>query len=531
MFKVMIVDDEPIFRFYMRSKMNWNALGFTICCEAKHGVEALELAHQYRPDVALVDINMPFMDGLELAERLTASYPEMVIVLVTGHNEFEYARKAIRIGVADYLLKPFNEEELTVTLQKVKSTLQQADEERTVSVSHSTILREGFLNRLISQEFNMNAEDIEKSLARFRIPIPPRQFRVAVVEIDGLYQRWSDPKEIGLWKHTVANLLNDLVQGAGGHILFHDAEGRTVSLTAFEEGTDTQQFGIEAYRRLCQMVERHFKFTATVGIGSSADGYEQIHVSYRDALTAMRNKIMAGQGNVIRYDLVPSGQTSLDYVSAEIHERLIVHLRLRDWDGIEKLISQVFQDMEGSEQSVDYAYTVMMGLVSLCLSFAMESGLSASELFGPDFMPYQAIQSMTSIEQARSWMLELYRTAFATDKKGHSSKSKNWFEAAKAFIDSNYQDPELTVERVAGEVFVDPSYLRKIFRKEGNISVSDYMSRVRMQKAKELIGTGNVRLADIAEQIGYNDANYFSKCFKKHVGMTPSEFESRKHNP
>ncbi|SDP03499.1 two-component system, response regulator YesN [Paenibacillus sp. yr247] len=528
MFKVMIVDDEPIFRHYIRSKLNWNALGFIVCCEAKHGVEALEMVHQHRPDVALVDINMPFMDGLELAEKLTAAFPEIVVVLVTGHNEFEYARKSIRIGVADYLLKPFNEEEITVTLQKVKSSLQQAQEERTVSRSHSAILREGFLNRLISQEFNMNVDDIEKSLERFRIPIPPRRFRVAVVEIDGLYQRWSDPKEIGLWKHTVANLLKDLLQGAGGHILFHDAEGRTVSLTAFEDVADMRDFGVEAYRRLCQMVERHFKFTATIGIGSEADGYEKIHVSYRDALTAIRNKITAGQRNVIRFDLLPTGQNSLDYVSAEIHESLIVHLRLRDWDGIEKLIGQVFHYMEGNEISVDYAYTVMMGLVSLCLSFAIESGLSVMELFGPDFSPYQAIQSMESIEQSRIWMLELYRTVLESAKKGRLSKSKNWFEAAKEFIDSNFQDPELTVERVAGEVFVDPSYLRKIFRKEGSVSVSDYITRIRMQRAKALLGVGNVKLADIAEKIGYSDANYFSKSFKKYFGMTPSEYESRK---
>lgn len=528
MYKVMIVDDEAIFRDYLRSKFSWSALGFTICCEARHGVEALELAQRHRPDIALVDINMPFMDGLELSEKLKLAFPDMPIVLVTGHNEFEYARKALRIGVKDYLLKPFDEEEFIVTLQKVKSALQQASEEINVTKDHSIILREGFFNRLISQEFDLDEQIIEKSLNRFQVPVPPRQFRVAVAEIDGLYQRWSDSKEIGLWKHTVANLLNDLVQVRGGHILFHDAEGRTVSLVAFQEEADMRDFGREAYEKLCRMVERHFKFTATVGIGSMAYSYEEIHVSYRDALTAIHNKMISGQGNVIQFDKLHSGQHSFNYFPAEIHENLIVLLRLKDLKGIEEQLGQVFHDMRSSELTFDNAYTVLMGLVSLCLSFAIESGQSTSELLGPDFSPHQTIRSMTTIEQSHDWMLDLYRTVLTQSKSSRPSKSKNLYEAAVEYIQANYQDSELSVEGISREVFVDVSYLRKIFKKEGNVSVSDYITSIRMQKAKELIGEGNYKLIDVTEKVGYSDPNYFSKSFKKRFGMTPTDFESKK---
>ena len=120
MIKIMIVDDMPIFREYLTSCIDWNAYGFELCCEAKNGKEALEKFEVFYPDIVLTDINMPHIDGLELAERLMESYPDVSVVLISGHSEFEYARQAIKIGVSDYIVKPFEKEELILTLLKLQ---------------------------------------------------------------------------------------------------------------------------------------------------------------------------------------------------------------------------------------------------------------------------------------------------------------------------------------------------------------------------------------------------------------------------
>ncbi len=126
--KIMIVDDMPIFLEYLRGCIDWNAYGFEICCEAHDGREALEKMEEYMPDVVLTDITMPYLNGLELSERIIKDYPDTAVVLITGNNEFEYARKAVKIGVCDYIVKPFEKEELILSLLKLQDNIGKAVE-------------------------------------------------------------------------------------------------------------------------------------------------------------------------------------------------------------------------------------------------------------------------------------------------------------------------------------------------------------------------------------------------------------------
>lgn len=524
----MIVDDEPLFREYLRTKFNWQALGMTICCDARNGVEALEKAEANRPDIALVDINMPYMDGLELTERLKERYPDISIVLVTGHSEFEYARRAIRIGVKDYLLKPFNEEEFTMTLGKVKSFLQASRDKKEDTQDQFALMRESFLLKLISENISMKREDIEAAMVHFRIPVPPRYYLLAVTEIDHLRCGASEPAEVVLWNHTVDNMLRELVEIRGEHVLFHDAEGRAVSIMAFEDHEDGRAFNGEAFERLGQLVERHFRFTITTGFGRASEDFMELSLSYRDALNAIHNKLTAGQGNVIWHDKLSINMNSFEFFSMELQEKLIYSLRMKDWKAVEERLDMAFAYLGKTRTTVDHAWTGLMGLVSLGLSYAIESGQVISETFGPDFSPYQELRRMTTLEQCREWIVSLFQRVMEPSAGSRLSKASILYTAATQYIHDQYADPDLSVDRIAGHFFIDASYLRKIFKKEGEKSVSDYVFYIRMQKAKELIGGSELKLSVIAEQVGYSDANYFSKCFKKHFGMTPTEYENKK---
>jgi two-component system response regulator YesN len=186
MFKVLIVDDEPLFREYLRTILKWEAYGFIICGEAKNGQEALDIAEETFPDLALIDINMPIMDGLALSKELKQRFPDISIVMVTGHGEFEYARNALKIGVEDYILKPFDLDELFLTLVNIKSHLQKIKENRKVYRDQSHWLREQFLNMLISQDITLNDEEMVTQLERFGIFNGTDHYAVIAVEIDNL---------------------------------------------------------------------------------------------------------------------------------------------------------------------------------------------------------------------------------------------------------------------------------------------------------------------------------------------------------
>ncbi|MFC5529395.1 response regulator [Cohnella yongneupensis] len=524
---MMIVDDESLFRKHMKERIDWESLGFVMCCEANNGIVALQEAEKYQPDLALIDISMPYMDGLDLAGQLKRLYPHLFIIIVTGHNEFEYARKAMRIGVMDYLLKPFDNEEFTMALQKARSFILGAREDTEWSKDYVPLLRESFLNQLIRHDMDMDRPAIEASLLRFRMPIPPQRFRVVVTEIDNMYENWSDPKEIVLWKHTVSNMLQDLVKIDGEHYVFHDAEGHIVSILAFRNEWEMKSYDGHAFERLGRLVERHFKFTVTVGFGTPRSEYQYLHDSYREALLCIQLKLTAGQGRLIWFDRLNNQSERFSFFPAELHESLIFQLRAKDWNGVEKRLEDAFSYMNNDGATLENAYTIMIGLISVCLSYAIESGHAIEEVFGAGFSPVRDMRKLASIQEGKDWITEIYRKAVMASEGIRSSKSYKLYHAAQTYIQESFADPDMTVEGVAAQLFIDSSYLRKIFKREGGTSVLDYITYVRMQKAKELIGAGYVKLLGIAEQVGYNDPNYFSKCFKKQFGLTPTEYETR----
>jgi two-component system response regulator YesN len=522
----MIVDDESLFRQHMKERIDWESLGLVVCCEANNGIVALQQAEKYRPDLALVDISMPYMDGLELAEQLKQNYPYLFIILVTGHNEFEYARKAMRVGVMDYLLKPFDNEEFVMALQKARSFVLGAREESDLSKDYVPLLRESFLNKLIRQDLDIGQAEIETSMLRFQMPIPPIRFRIVVTEIDNLYENWSS-REIILWKHTVSNMLHDLVKIEGEHLVFHDAEGHIVSILAFRNEQDLKAYNGHAFERLGRLVERHFKFTVTIGFGNPCHDYKQLHLSYQQALLCIQNKLTAGQGNFIWYDRLSGRPEKFDFFSVNLHEALIFQLRAKNWNKVKEYLEDAFSYMNKDGATLENAYTIMIGLISVCLSYAIESGHSIEDMFGAGFSPVQNVRRLASVQEGKDWITELYQKVMSATSSARSSKSLKIYNAAKTCIQEQFSDPDLTVEGISAQLYIDSSYLRRIFKREGEGSVSDYITYVRMQKAKELIGAGSKKLRYIAEQVGYNDPNYFSKCFKKQFGLTPTEYENR----
>lgn len=141
MLKIMIADDEPLYRQYLIQSFDWEQYGFTVCCEAQNGLDALQKAREFQPAIAFVDINMPLMNGIELTRRLREEEPQTRVILLTGYSEFEYMRTAIQLEVSDYILKPFSEEELLQTLLRVRKDIEQNRQDEAVKTKDTEVLK------------------------------------------------------------------------------------------------------------------------------------------------------------------------------------------------------------------------------------------------------------------------------------------------------------------------------------------------------------------------------------------------------
>ncbi|MEC0244084.1 response regulator [Paenibacillus dokdonensis] len=526
MYKVIFADDEARFRSYFKCVIDWNAHGFELCGEAKNGLEALKLVEEKLPDIAIVDINMPYMNGMELAAKVKESYPSIFVVLVTGHSEFEYARKAVKIGVDDYILKPFDEEELLIALAKIKSSMEKLQSERDKTQKERLALKESFLNLLISNDDAGDSEMIVDQMNLFEMQRKEGGcFRVISVEIDGLHEELLNPAEVRLRKSTVSSLLGDLIQIAGKHHIFNGPENRIIMLLQYAH-EESSSFSEEGFVKLNSMVRKHFGFTVTVGAGRAGSGLASIRQSYKESVIALRNRISMNMNAVLKYEDIVSRSANIGFYPSEMNENLLIHLRLRDEDRIKETLDAIQNYIRNNQLSGDYIHMILAGLVSLCLTYVHEIGKHVNDIFPDHFSPFEEITNQPSLEAAFEWMNGLYMKVMEHSKSVKRSKSNKILTLAREHIDTHYADSQLKVEDISRHFLIQPRYLLKIFKDGLGMSVSDYIVETRMKRAKELLSSGqNLRLSSIAEMVGYSDLGHFSKTFKKHTGLSPSEYE------
>ena len=525
MLKIIVVDDEPIYRKYLIQSVEWEKYGFEVCCEAKNGIDALEKIHEYKPDIGLVDINMPFMNGLELIEKLREESINMAVILVTGYNEFEYARKAIKLGAVDYILKPFDQDELMVPLLNTKEKIKTEHLEHKEEVE---LVRERLLNMLVGNEFTLDEDETINRLKKVGITVYSSLFRVIVVEIDNLYKRWSKSDEIVLWRFAVSNILNEITNSSGRNIIFNGAEGRIVSVIQYEGEEEWKTFDPKEYERTCNVVKDFFDFTITVGVGRSVRTFKEIRNSYMDAVSALQNKLVSNESRVIDFSTVEKYGMNIGFYSSSINEKLLLGLRSGDKDVIRKQIDNVFVFIMENHLSLDYARTIFVGLISLCLSYVVEMGKNIEDIYGDKFSPYSEISKVMTLNDLHQWIYSLYEKVIDYSDRKKITKSKLLVKKVKDYIDDNLSDAELDLGKISNAFYVNSSYIRKIFKNELGITFSDYIINERMQKAKELLRSeDDIAISRIAEITGYSDAGYFSKCFKKYVGMSPSQYANR----
>lgn len=524
--KVIIAEDEILFREHLESLIDWSAYGFEIAGFAKNGVEALGLADRIRPDIALLDINMPIMDGLDLSEALKEKYPELCVVLVTGYNEFEYAKKAIRLGVDDYLLKPVDEDELLAAMLKLKTHLIGLRAEKEVQKKELVLKRERILNLLLEGGYDVSEEILRKHLEARHVNLHACSYSVSVIEIDDLRRKFDTAAEVMQCKRLICDTVRNLIVAKGKPIVFNGPEDRIISMIGFINHQEMEAFTPETYRNISWFIKKQFGISVTIGIGGIGQGLEAVRSSYLQSLDALRYKVVSGTGQVMEYSKLQAQTATLGFYPQELNERLVMLLRLNDFEQIRAELDQLFEEIGRKKLSVDSVYASAMGVSSVCLAYLTEMGVSIDEVMGAEFSPMKIITEQMRMDPIKQTVIELYRRTAEYFSGSRPSKAQKAADAVKAFIDRNFTDYELNLSKIAGALFLSPDYIRKVFKQELSISVTEYLTAVRMKRAKELLDQGSVKISSLCYDVGYNDASYFSKCFKKYYGLSPSDYEN-----
>jgi len=519
MIKIMIVDDMPVDREYLRNFIDWKAYGFEACCEAKDGREALELYEKYQPDIVLTDIMMPYMDGIELSEQLLKENPQLSIILITGNSEFNYARKAVKLGVCDYIVKPFEKEELIIALLKLQDNINRVLELKNEKDVLLAERREQLLRHYI---YTKNAGETVNAIKS--APFLNSYFLVITIRID-IYENKVSPEEILNWKLVLSGMLKNMISINGTHEIFHDFEGNIVAILNFATREGMESYEGYEFEDICKLAKEHIGFLISVGISDYCEGAYRLREAYYQTLQALSSSYVTRNTKVFDYKKMLS-ENMKEFYSFDLIEEINKGLDSRNYQRIEHLILEELDRIKEYE-NIEFSSMIYMSLLSILFSYITKLGRNMDDIFEKGFHPYSIINNENSYKNKRIFICECYQKAINYQMEHQDSKSRQIAEQAKEYIEAYYENPDLSISDISRQLFVNQTYLRRMFKDEYQMTISDYITKYRMEMAKDMILKENSKLSYISTKVGYNDTSYFSKCFKKYFGYLPSNVINR----
>jgi two-component system response regulator YesN len=519
LYKVFFVEDEIVTREGIRDNVNWNAHGFEFCGEASDGELALPLLQTVKPDVLITDIRMPFMDGLQLSQIVRDRMPATKIIILSGHDEFEYAQKAIKLGVSEYLLKPVSVQDLHNVLQKVASELEQERGEqealqrlRDQVEENRTALRERFLLSLVTGAAS-SAEAIEKSQT-LGIDLVARCYLVTVIRIEPSnsseqldYQRCQ----------AVQQLVSGIAENNPDVFLLRKDIDEMVLVMKGNTPEILHEERDLLLERTRPAVEQ-IKYKLAVGWGSPQKRITDICQSFMDAtdnLQAVTNGRRAG----FKSGFDNSGLLKVDKSVVEDY------LRFGTVESFSAFFATYIRPLgETALRSSIARDYILTDIVLTTARFVDELGGNVAQVI-PELDNIETVlPRIETVEQLEEQARAVLVGALVFRDGRVNNQHAGVIKQAQAYIDRHHSDPSMSLGGVAAQVSLSPCHFSAVFSQETGQTFKEYLTELRIKQAKELLRTTTMKAFEICYQVGYNDPHYFSHVFRKHTGLTPSEF-------
>jgi two-component system response regulator YesN len=533
LYSFVLVDDEPEIREGIRDTIPWEELGFRFAGSCANGNEALELAERCPPDVLMTDINMPFMDGLALSERLGSVAPATRIIIISGFDDFEYARRALQLQVYDYIVKPITPGEFKDTLRKIKQTL---DDERAARHDLERIrkqlddslplMKERFLNALV--QGRLKPEAVTERLRYFDLPIPTANSAWQCMALDFVRRKSGEDFDIELLSER--NLLEKDLQNRLSFVIFQDGNDRLVVLAWAGQAASLYREGLKAAEAMRRGLLNAGLEDMVIGVGEAVAEFGNLQQSYTDAVRALQQALLRGKTGVNAFREL--GTTiGNERFSRPVWGRTIASaLRVCNLDECCTHINAMTEFFRSRSFSMDEYHSTLRLALAAILQSLEDLEIPASEIFAPDTDPFAQLGQFKSLDEAGSWFRQLVERiiAFAGARQENFAETK--VREALEYLETHFADPDLSMQTLCKDLYISTSYLSANLKRYHDKTFVEHLTDIRIRKAKELLRTTNLKTYEIAEKTGYRDAHYFSLSFRKVASCTPTEFRNR-HEP
>lgn len=539
MLKIFLAEDEVIVRETIKRMIPWENLGFELVGEAADGEMALPLLIRQQPDLLITDIKMPFMDGLTLARLAKKEVPGLKVVILSGYDDFNYAKQAINIGVEDYLLKPITKNALIERLTEIRSRY---EDEKTQREYYEKFHREmqayeknssrDFFEALVSGSLDMM--EVYKRAEKLGLDIVAESYNVLIFTMN-CNEDFSGQREgYYSWEAESLEMLEKFFTGHPFAMLFRSNVFSYGVLIKGEKNSirENTRICVEEIRKIFDRKEDNKEWF--VAVGESVERLSQIQKSYHSASRAFSQRYLY-DGKVLYYDEM------LAMEKKDVTNDDSEYLQKVDVNALNPTILQKFLSnglLEETENFVqDYFYAigqepmesvvfrsyVILNVRFSVLSFLKELGCDTKTLEPEDTEEILA-ESGRNMESTIAYAEKLVSQAIQLRDRNSGNKNRSILKTAVDFIDQHYMEEDMSLNKAANVANVSANHFSALFSQNMGQTFIEYLTSLRMDKAKEYLRCTGMRSSEIAGEVGYKDAHYFSYLFKKTQGMTPSDY-------
>lgn len=530
MLKVFLAEDEFIIREGIKNNIDWQAHGYEFCGEASDGELAFPLIQKTRPDILITDIKMPFVDGLALSRLVKKELPETEIIILSGYEEFDYAKEAIQIGVARYLLKPVNGETLLQEIDSVAEIILGKQKEKEIREKYQKEMEENSLRdqmdlfqHLVTGDCSM--EELLSVAGKLDLKIMAPWYSIVLLKIQSMkhdYEEYSG--SIVVVDERIAKLAEP------ERVLIFDRalEGRAFLFKADSED-ELLAYQKEYLGDVKEVLSSYVNLRYFGGIGTPVNRLREIPASFEDASHAFAHRYLVAESCILDSSLLMQEGAAeqedfrISAVNPEQIDRAKMQefLRTGDLDEVIYFVDEFFGKLDGGamKSRIFRQYITMDAYFSI-VDFLKGLGLQKDEIEAPD----QDSSILQDEKSAMDYIVRIMEKALVLREKKASSRYEDVVSEVIHYIEDNYAQEELSLNLLASHVNFSPNHLSMIFSQQTGQTLIRYLTDYRMNRAKELLRCSSKKSSVISMEVGYKDPHYFSYLFKKTQGMTPTQY-------
>jgi two-component system response regulator YesN len=534
MLKVFLVEDEFVVREGIKKNIDWQTHGYEFCGEASDGELAFPMIQKLRPDIVITDIKMPFMDGLVLSRLIKKELPATEIIILTGYEEFEYAKEAIKIGISRYLLKPISGDDLLKEVDALAVKIEENHKEQEIRDKYLSEMKENILKERkdLFQYLVSGTKTVEELLEmadKLGIDLSSIWYNVALLKIKSLNHAHDEYSNSLI---EIEEKMNMSEEDNGPIVFDRNLEGKALLFRA-DTKEKLEELQRDYIQKLKSTLAEYEDVIYFVGIGMAVNRLREIPTSFEAASHAFAHRYLVGDSCVLDSAELEKGvyMETEDFNIKEVDPKQLDRGKIREFlkfgdrDETIYFVEEFFKAIGANVMKSNIFRQYITMDIYFCVAEFVE-GLQVKKEDAE--LPDAGIFVVQSEENAVKYTVALLDRALEIRETAADNKYGSIVDKMIEYIEENYADEELSLNLIASHINFSPNHLSTIFARQTGQTFIKYLTEYRMNKAKELLRCTGKRSSEISVEVGYRDSHYFSYLFKKTQGMTPTQYRGQK---